>query len=147
MIFFGLDENVTVESFLRVRRDIVWWKSVFPAALQLAWKLGFRRVYLVGCGFHMTAERQYAWRTDLDEAERNWSQNTYNNDINRLKALKPIFDAAGFEVISSTPDSKANGILRYEPLLDAVTIAAAKVRGDTTKLAHSSSLAKQAPHV
>ena len=142
MLFFGLTEGFTEATFLSSHRDIVWWKSVFPIALQLAWRLGFRRVHLVGCGFHSNGGDSYAWKTELTDYQRNYSQRTYNRDLERLRKLKPVFDRNGFEIISSTPDSRANAFLDYVPLGEAVECVRSTMpdAADTTKLAHSSSL-------
>lgn len=139
MFFYGV-KDFSLGDFLNKDRDLVWWKSVFPIALQLAHRLGFRRVYLVGCGFKMSKGSQYAWKTELTNYQLNYSQRTYNNDLNRLRSLKPVFDANKFEVISSTPDSVANEILGYIPIEEAIY----KERetypsvSDTMSLVHSS---------
>ncbi len=121
-LFFGANENAALDDFLSPARDLSWWKSTFPIALQLAHRLGFARVHLVGCGFSMDlqAGEQYAWTTDLTLEQVKYSRATYAADLKRLESLKPQFEAAGFAVVSSTPDSRANKILEYEDLLTAV---------------------------
>lgn len=144
MLFFGATDKFTYRNFLEPHRDLVWWRSVFPMALQLAWRLGFRKVFLVGCGFSMTKKKgeQYAWSTGLTADQAQYSQNTYNRDVDRLRHLKPIFDRHGFEVVSSTPGSKAHGLLPYVPLEQAVERVLAGKPGqvDTAGLMHSSEL-------
>jgi hypothetical protein len=142
MHFFGITEKFTLQTFLQPHRDLVWWKSVFPIALQLAHRLGFRTVYLVGCGFTMSAGRQYAWKTDLNGYQQNYSQRTYNADVTRLQQLKSVFDDNGFRVISATPDSAANDILGYVSLEEAVTSALASMPLPSDTLVHSSALSK-----
>jgi hypothetical protein len=149
MFFFGARESgFTFNNFLDPAHDLVWWRSVFPMALQLAFRLGFRKVFLVGCGFHMPKEKgeQYAWNTELTKDQAQYSQNTYNRDLQRLKALKRTFDRGRFEVKSSTPGSKAHGILDYVPLERAVELALAGKPGaaDTTRLWHSSEFTQRA---
>jgi len=149
MFFFGAQaSHFTFANFLDPHRDLVWWRSVFPMALQLAYRLGFRRVFLVGCGFAMPKQpgNQYAWNTNLTEDQAQYSQNTYNRDIQRLGSLKPTFRRAGFQVVSSTPDSNAHGILDYVPLEQAVAAALGNKPGvaDTTTLWHSSEFKEKA---
>ena len=141
MFFFGLYERFTIHNFLDPHRDIVWWKSVFPIALQLAWRLGFRRVFLVGCSFNGKS-KSYAWKTTLTDYEKNHSQRTYDTDIRRLEKLKPVFDAHNFEVVSSTPNGRANDLLGYVTLEEAVSMATESLppQADTTTLLHSSAL-------
>lgn len=141
--FFGTTTR-PLQTFLKPHRDLVWWKSVFPIALQMAYRLGFRTVYLVGCGFKMGPTQQYAWNTDLNDYQRNYSQRTYNMDVDRLRQLKPLFDADGFRVVSSTPDGAANDILGYVPLEVAVADTLATLPPPSNDLIHSSTLAAQA---
>ena len=140
MFFFGASSKFKVTNFLSPSPDLVWWKSVFPMALQLAWRLGFKKVCLVGCSFHMDVGQPYAWETDLDDDERSWSQRTYNKDLERLKVLKPVFDAHQFRVVSCTPGSRANDLLGYEPVEMAVAGALSGLpdRAHPEDLIHSS---------
>jgi hypothetical protein len=144
MLFFGAHERFTFKNFLDPSRDLAWWRSVFPIALQVAWRLGFKKVHLVGCGFHMNkAEgQQYAWNTKLTQDQAQYSHNTYTRDVDRLRALLPTFARKGFEVISSTPGSRANEFLSYVPLSQAVEAALGDkpVPADTSALLHSSQL-------
>jgi hypothetical protein len=148
MFFFGASGGFTFANFLDPSRDLVWWRSVFPMAIQLAFRLGFRRVFLVGCGFHMAKEKgkQYAWETKLTKDQAQYSQNTYNLDLGRLRSLKPTFHRAGFEVISSTPGSKAHGVLDYVSLERAVELSLSEkpAVADTSRLWHSSEFTRKA---
>lgn len=142
--FFGTRESFTAANFLDPHSDFAWWRSVFPLALQLAWRLGFRRVFLVGCGFVMSKDpgQQYAWPTCLTPDQVDYSQQTYSKDLVRLKNLLPTFEQRGFEVVSSTPGSAANGLLPFVPLEEAVQRALANrlPLTDTAALPHSSNL-------
>ena len=142
LFMFGVKSDFTVADFLRDDRDLVWWKSVFPCALQLAWRLGFKRIHLVGCSFSLEGgdRRHYAWQTDNDDSEKDWSQRTYSNDLNRIRALLPTFRKHKLELISCTPDSAAAGLLPYEPLASAVraTLSVLPAPRDTMRLTHSS---------
>lgn len=144
VFFFGAHERFTYKNFLDPGRDLVWWRSVFPIALQLAWKLGFKKVFLVGCSFNMNKKtgEQYAWKTKLTADQAQYSHNTYVKDVARLRALLPTFARKGFEVISSTPDSAANEFLSYVPLDQAVeeALRGKPVQSDTSTLIHSSAL-------
>jgi hypothetical protein len=149
MYFFGATESAfNFQNFLDPARDLVWWRSVFPMAIQLAYRLGFRRIFLAGCGFFMPKEKgnQYAWDTKLTNDQAQYSQNTYNRDLHRIRSLQHTFKRAGLQLISSTPNSKAHGILDYVPLEQAVELAlqAKPATADTTTLWHSSEFTKKA---
>lgn len=120
MLFFTAVEAFSEECFFSDVPAFAWWKSVFPIALQLAWRLGSRRVYLVGCSFTNQQTKPYAWDSKLTNFQAMWSQATYNEDIHRLKRLKPHFDEHEFQVFSCTPDSRANDILTTVNLADAI---------------------------
>lgn len=143
--FFGTSESFTVRNFLDPNRDLVWWKSVFPMALQLAHRLGFKKVFLVGCGFHMNKPHgeQYAWETKLTGDQVAYSHKTYSDDVNRVKGLLPTFAKSGFELISCTPRSAIHsaGVL-YLDLAKAVesVLAQQPRRVETSGLTHSSLL-------
>lgn len=106
--FFGTSDKFNVNNFLMPHRDFVWWKNTFYIALQIVHRLGFRKIYLVGCGFKVDEEKQYSYDFELTGPEREWNERVYNNTVTKMKVLKPSFDKAGFEVISATPDSLLN---------------------------------------
>lgn len=120
-LLYTAAEAMSYEDFFSDGPAFAWWKSVFPLSLQMSWRLGARRVYLVGCSFSTQQSRPYAWDAKLDGDQTKWSQMTYNQDIDRLRRLAPLFKSRGFEVISCTPDSKANGLFPYVPLGDAIS--------------------------
>jgi len=111
--FFGTKEDFNRKNFLHRNRDLVWWKNTFFIALQLAYRLGFRRAYLVGCGFKISKEAQYAWRTHLGDDEIKWNQRLYGDTVNVLRDLLPTLDAGGFKIVSCTEDSAANEFLPF----------------------------------
>ena len=139
--FFGTKEGFTTTNFLNRDRDLAWWKNTFFIALQLAYRLGFRTVYLAGCGFHIDKEAQYAWKTNLDEGELKQNKRLYSDTVRHLKDLLPHFGERGFRVVSITPDSLANDIIPYEDAERVLEMfEAAYPKTDTTLLPHSSKL-------
>ena len=142
-VFFGTKEGFNQRNFLERHRDLCWWKNTFFLALQLAYRLGFRTVYLVGCGFQMEQAKQYAWETALSAEEVSWNQRLYNNSLHRLKELRPLFEKKGFRVVSSTPGSLANGILEYvDPAEALAEVMKAIPAPNTVALPHSSKVSK-----
>lgn len=121
MLFFTGFKADGVEDFFAEVPGFAWWKSIFPIALQLAWRLGCRRVYLVGCTFNTHQRNPYAWSARINSSQARWNQRTYDEDIQRLKALHPLFVENGFQVFSCTPDSRANEIFPHILLKDAIS--------------------------
>ncbi len=75
------------------------------AAVKAAYALGFRTVYLCGCDFNMQPGRVYAFAEEKDAGECASNQNSYRTLCDLFGILKPHFDAAGFRVFNTNPDS------------------------------------------
>lgn len=137
--FFGTKEGFTSSNLLNRDRDLVWWKNTFFIAIQLTYRLGFRTVYLAGCGFQISKEKQYAWDTNLDDGEVGQNKRLYNESVRQLKALLPHFEERGLKVVSTTPDSLANEFLPYEDASVVVGSFEGRYPGVNTRaLPHSS---------
>jgi len=106
--FYGTTDQCTIENFLNNNRDYVWWKNTFYIAIQILYRMGFRRIFLIGCQFKISAERHYAYDVKLDEGAVKWNKMTYNTVVNNMIKLKPTFERKGLEIISCTPDSPLN---------------------------------------
>jgi len=141
--FFGTKEGFNPRNFLERDRDLCWWKNTFFIAIQLAYRLGFRTVYLAGCGFQIEQAKQYAWETNLSADEIAWNQRLYGNTLTRLKELKPVFERKGLRVISATPGSLANSILEYRDPAEAIAeVMSAIPAPSTVALPHSSKVSE-----
>lgn len=113
ILFFGTHGRFTVENFLKKDRDQVWWKNTFFNAIQTAWHLGFRKIYLIGCSFKVGTEKQYSYDFKLDDYQQKYNQRLYNQAVDRMKSLKPCFDKHGLTIISATPDSAINDMFPF----------------------------------
>jgi hypothetical protein len=108
--FFGTtEEGWNYRNFLNPDRDFVWWKNTFYIAIQILYRLGFRKIYLIGCQFKI-GDKHYSYDKQLTGDEKEWNKKTYNHVVTRMKELKPLFDRKDFKVISCTPDSPLNEI-------------------------------------
>ncbi len=142
MYFFGAHEKFKIHNFLEPNRDFWWMKNVFPVALQLAYRLGFRRVYLIGCEFKIKKESQYSYDTNLNDHQINYNQRTYNQTVNNMKLAISHFIEKSFEIISCTPDSALNDFYPTMLFEDAVKDMLEGFPKDynTLKCLHSSEL-------
>lgn len=111
--FFPTQIEYPFRSFFHRGKNIGWWKNVFLAALQVIHRLGFNRVYTVGCGFNISVDKQYGFPSQLDERQVQYNQNTYNLAVGQVKAILPFAVEANFEIISCTPDSQLNSLVPY----------------------------------
>ena len=133
-------DKYDVTNFLTEGVDVAWWKSVFPISIQLAWRLGFRRLFFVGCAFWTSTKTPYAWPVTFTEAQKTANQHTYNSDIERMVSLKPYFEAMKLEIYSCTPDSRLNELFKFMSLGDAAVEAVRHLPRPTpiSSLRHSS---------
>ncbi len=145
MYFFGTTEKFNVHNFLNEHRDFVWLKNTSYNVIQLAYKLGFRKVYLIGCGFKISKEQQYSYETNLDNHQINYNQRTYNSFIGMMKLLKNHFKEKNFEVISCTPESALNDFYPFMKFEDAVKeiLKDFPKKYNTKKCLHSSEMTSE----
>ena len=135
--FFPIKSDFPFRSFFHRGKYFGWWKNVFLAALLVIYRLGFNKVYTVGCGFHITVKDQYGFPSNLDEGQVKYNQRTYNLAVNQVRAILPYAVEANFEIISCTPGSKLNDIVPYEPFEKVCEELIAKVpMHDTLNVKH-----------
>lgn len=146
MYFFGANEKYfNVHNFLNYQRDFVWWKNTMYNVIQLAYRLGFRKVYLIGCAFKISKEEQYSYKTKLTNHQINYNARTYNNFVGKMKLLKKHFKEKGFEIISCTPNSSLNEFYPSMSFEDAVKDILKDFPKEyrTDKCLHSSEMASE----
>lgn len=81
-------------------------RSVMYVALRLLFYLGVRRLYLLGCDFHMTPHKpNYSFPQDRTRASVFNNNNTYRIFNHRMRLLKPYFQAEQFEILNCTEGS------------------------------------------
>ena len=132
---FLSSKDINPRAFFNKSRDFVWWHNVFMLALQVLHRLGFRKVYAVGCGFKISQEEQYAHESNLNDKQVDYNQRTYDMVIRQFKDVMKHAD--GFEVVSCTPDSRINDFVDYEPFEDAIKRENAKIpKNDTINVKH-----------
>jgi hypothetical protein len=96
--------------------------NVMPAALKIAYSLGFRFVYLLGCDFEMRPEQPYAWGQNKSPGGCNGNNNTYRILNDWFSRLQPSFDKAGFYVFNCYQRSGLRAF-PYVPFDEAVAAA------------------------
>jgi len=95
-------------------------RSIMQIALKVMYKLGIRKVFLLGCDFKMNADYTYHFQQNRHESSVKNNTKTYQVLAERFALLKPIFDIAGFEVYNCNPDSelKVFPYLSYEDAIN-----------------------------
>ena len=118
--YFLSSKKMKFNEFFLKNRDFSWDKNVFMLTVQLAHRLGFNPIYLVGCSFVIDKGNQYCYETHLNDNQIEYNQGTYNSVLRQLKEVIPFAKKAGLEIISCTPGSKANDIVQYIELDRAI---------------------------
>jgi hypothetical protein len=81
--------------------------SVFFAAIKLAWTLGFRTIYLLGCDFVIDSKQPYAFPENKTyTADPNSDQSAFARTRKMMELLAPLFPPAGLRVFNCNPDSR-----------------------------------------
>lgn len=110
--YFRKNEQFNVETFL-TETSFNWGnapkaggvRSIMQIALKVMYKMGIRKVFLLGCDFKMNAEYTYHFQQNRHESSVKNNNKTYQVLAERFSLLKPIFDAVGFDVYNCNPDS------------------------------------------
>lgn len=100
--------------------------STMLQALRLAFYLGFRTVYLLGCDFSMSANYRYAFPERRSQGAVDSNNADYGKLAKLLEMLRPEFDANGFEVLNCNPRSNLF-VFDYLPFEAALVNATAGV--------------------
>lgn len=140
-LFYGISEDYKPTNLLYRRGPLAWFKNVFIIALQIAFRLGFRRVFLCGTGFSIAKDQQYAYDARLTEGQVKSNQRCYSGIVRSIQAALPHFREHGFELNSCTPESPINEFLPYYPLSKALSMVV-RPDHDTINVLHSSELSK-----
>ncbi len=81
-------------------------RSVMLAALRIAYLLGFRRVYLLGCDFQMDEQHRYWFDEERTATAIRNNTNSYRIMTGYFEQLRPQFERAGFQVFNCNPNSQ-----------------------------------------
>lgn len=87
-------------------------KSVMLVAIRLLHWLGFRNVYLIGCDFWMTREKQYAYPATKGDGAFRSNNKAYRAINETFVQLRPHFEASGFRVYNATPGGRLDAFER-----------------------------------
>ena len=103
--------------------------NVMLAAVKLAYSLGFRIVYLLGCDFNMQEHRPYSFSEAKGATPIASNNEKYSLLCDYFSVLKPHFDAAGYRVFNCNPDSGLT-IFPFVGYIEAIESATAHVPQD-----------------
>lgn len=134
MVYFHRNEKFMANRFLF--EDTMNWgnhknygggRTVLLPVLRIMFLLGFRKVYLLGADFTMSADYTYHFDEQRAKGAVKGNNNTYERLMKEyLPQLKPYFEEEGFKIYNCNPDSKLKVFphISYE---DAIAEATAKL--------------------
>ncbi len=105
-------------------------RSVMLAALRLAYLLGFRKVYLLGCDFQMDEQNRYWFDEERTPASIRNNANSYRIMTGYFEQLRPHFERAGFQVFNCNPESHLK-VFPFADLDTALNQARVRTTGRT----------------
>lgn len=130
VITWGCDDKVTDSCGVKGIR------SVFLAAVKLAYSLGFRTLYLCGTDFHMQRGKPgYAFAQDRTKSAVVHNNRLFTAVSKRMEALLPYMEQTGFRIVNCTPGSRLT-VFPFMPLADAIREATADCAGEMETLGY-----------
>lgn len=117
--------GVSKKWHMRTKRPRVL-NSMF-AAVRIIYELGFRILYLVGCDFHMSPESPYAFSQQGDSQKAISNNGSYAKMNSMFEELRPRFEAKGFHVFNTNPDS---GLTAFDFVSFSEAVKCATVASD-----------------
>ncbi len=137
VVYYGRHTGFNPSDFLQAG-SICWGneapngggRSVMLVALRLLYELGFRRVFIIGADFKMSAEHTYAFRQSRAAGAVANNTKLYQILNERFAALRPHFEAAGFHVYNCTP---GGGLTAFPRMSYELAIEAAKLPVDVER--------------
>ena len=122
-------------NFGNSRRSDNDWEPVLStmfSALKMCYWLGAFRVYLLGCDWEWDYKKQpYSFEMTRGVNVYASNNNSYRKMTPMLRALKPHFDAAGFEVYNCNIRSKLK-VFPYRSFDEAIRLSRAELPTDMT---------------
>ena len=143
--FFQASEKTGINDFLSSSDEcFAWWKNTFPISIQLAYYLGFRKIYIAGCTL-IIKDKPYSYGMELYEKQIEWNNKTYSSIEIWMKNLKSVFKKENVEIFSCTKDSLLNKYYDYISIEDAVNkiMLPYPKNHDFSKVKHSSDFVKK----
>jgi|GEM_PF-3927893 len=104
------------------QRDFFWGfdgnhgggRSVMHVAPKILYTLGIKRIFLLGCDFHMSDTARYAFDQHRTDGSIRNNNITYAKLNERFKTLRPQFEAAGLHIYNCTPNSQLEAFDRMD---------------------------------
>jgi hypothetical protein len=134
LFFYLQDASVPFGDVLVTgKRMVPWYANTLFVALHVLYSLGVRRIILGGSDFEPEEDgKMYAHETSLNDQEQDLNRRLYKKLTDELKVSKPIFEAAGLEIMDCSVKSKLKGIYPHISMEEAVAICKEGFPGEMT---------------
>ena len=105
------------EHFFTKDDTLAYFDSTFMIALQLIWRMGFRKVYLCGCTFDFNADNPYCYKDEMSEERAKHNAECYPRLAGEINEFIPMAREEGFEIFRCDKESNLEA-----PFADISTI-------------------------
>jgi SAM-dependent methyltransferase len=95
--------------------SLIWFKDTFKVALQILYRLGYRNVFLAGCGFNQPGDYAYGENPKVEKQNKR----LYSQTVEWLRKNQLYFLTKGFHIVNCTPGSEATFLPQME-LIDVL---------------------------
>ena len=129
---YSSTDDFNVGNFLHRSRHIVWWKNTWFAAIQLLYRLGFRKIFTIGADFQIDIDSQYAWETDIEKQYITKNKLLYDGTVKTMEELGPHFIEHGLHILNCSKTSLLQKKFGYTPLEQAIAFATEHIPQDMT---------------
>jgi len=102
------------ENFFTRHNSLAYFDSTFMIALQLIWRMGFKKVYLCGCAFDFDPDDPYCYKDEMNEKGKAHNAKCYPRLAREVNEFIPIARDNGFEIFRC--DEESNLDAPYETI-------------------------------
>jgi hypothetical protein len=105
--------------FFSVQADVPYYHNTMFSSIALAYQLGFRDMYLVGCDFGFV-DQPYAHLTSLTKKEKDWNRKLYTWQKEEIIGLKTLFTKHNVSITDTSPLKPLAGHYNHRSLIAVV---------------------------
>lgn len=94
-------------------------RSTLFSCLNLAYVLGFKKIYLVGCDFHMSKFNPYFFKKEVNNNHVLGNNRNYEHSVTILEDIKECLEKVGVQVYNTNFNSKLK-VFKYKELKSVI---------------------------
>jgi hypothetical protein len=121
--FYMPQDSIPWDEYLGMRNTVPWYNNTLFVGINILYHMGIRRIILGGSDFGFSASGDmYAHNTELGSLEKKWNLDLYNSLVRELRMLRPVFEAAGLQLMDCSKNSRISQTYQHISLEQAVEL-------------------------